>query len=176
MIDVQGFITWVLSQDWFRGAVLFLGTIGAFISISNARMLARRKQTCDALFACRNDAAYKAGLAFVSQCHDAEDTHVRVYAKKVKNGSDEQKHILYVLNHFEYVSIGIQHGIYDEKMFKDAQCGSVVSLYEKAMPFIKDIREGADRPTLFQDFAWLGERWTKRPLKKKTKRWWWPLF
>jgi len=76
--------------------------------------------------------------------------------------------VRYVLNHWEYVSVGIQSGIYDEKMLKNASYNTVVSLFKYARPFIEAVRENNGRPTLYQEMQWLAERWEKAgPPKKK---------
>ena len=166
----RDFVIWLLSQEWFRGAVLLSGVLVAVVSISNLRTLARRKQTADALFAGRNDEEFKLGLQCVSKIHDADNSNIRSFAKLENKDCDEFKKMLYVLNHFEFVSIGIQHGIYDEEMYRDASYGTVVSLHEKVMPFIIAMRETRKRNTIFQEFVWLADRWKSRPLKQKAAK------
>lgn len=158
-------VNWLLTGEWVRSGILSVGVLVAVVSVRSARATARKKQTADALFSSRNDKELQAGLRCVAKLHDSVDSNIRSFARVEKRESEEVKSMLYVLNHFEFVSVGIKHGIYDENMYRDASHGTIVSLYEKSKPFIDSVRDTRARKTIFQEFERLAERWKKKPLK-----------
>lgn len=103
--------------------------------------------------------------------HNNPATNIRAYAAKDKAESEEAKSIRYVLNHWEYVSVGVQAGIYDEKMLWNASFGTVTALHRHARPFIDALRESSGRTTVYQEIQWLAERWEYiGPPQKKKRR------
>lgn len=157
----------VLKSDVYRGLVISIGVIVAMWSIRTSRILARKKQTADMIFASRKDAELIRGLRKISDLHEAKDDNIRKYAAKDMVNTEECQAIRYVLNHYEYVSVGVQAGIYDEDMLRRASCGTVVRLYTQTRDFIDATRKNFDRPTIHQELQWLAKRWERKPLKKR---------
>lgn len=155
-----------IAGDLFRGLVLLAGVLVAVISVVSARIIARRKQTIDALMASRTDTNLQDGLECVSAIHHKEDANLRAYAKPERRKDPEVDKLLFVLNHWEYVAIGVRKGIYDDDMFRIANQGTVTQLYDRARPFIEALREHYQRPMIFIEFETLAARWKLRPLKK----------
>jgi len=172
------FIAWLaelLRSEEIRGASLLIGVLVAIVSVRTARQLARKKQAADVIFAIRNDKGLSDGFSRVTSLHDGND-NMRKFADNML--SPEATEMRYVLNHFEYVSVCIQKGIFDEHLIKDCSYGTVIKLYKQALPFIEAVREKHARPTIWQELEWLANRWEKAPLKKRgpnDKRWrfWW---
>jgi len=164
------FFSWlgcVLASDTFRGLVLISGVVVAIVSVWSARIVARKKQAADMMFVSRNDNAFDEGLACISRLHNATDANIRALAAKDNKDKDDSKSIRYVLNHLEALSVGVQAGIYDEKMLKAAMFGTIVQTHKYASPYIDKAREETGRNTLYQEVRWLAERWEKKPLKPR---------
>lgn len=161
----------LLAQDWFRNMFFIGGVIIAVISVFIVKSTAKRKQSADLLFASRADKELMSGMRCLMQLHNREDSNIRTYAKKDKAETDEAKSIRYVLNHWEYVSVGVQSGIYDEKMLWNASFSTLTAMHRHARPFIDALRESSGRTTVYQEIQWLAERWEYigPPLKKKRK-------
>lgn len=161
----------LLEAEWLRNTFFISGVIVAIVSVFVVRATAKRKQSADLLFASRADKELMAGMRCLTQLHNQADSNIRTFAAKDKNGTDEAKSIRYVLNHWEYVSVGVQAGIYDEKMLWNASFSTVTALHRHARPFIDALREASGRATVYQEIQWLAERWEYigPPLKKKRK-------
>lgn len=161
----------VVGSDWFRSLSFLLGVTVAVISVLTVKATAKRKQSADLLFASRADKELMSGMRCLAAIHERADANVRAYARKDQGGTEEAKSIRYVLNHWEYVSVGVQAGIYDEKMLWNASYNTLVGLHRNARPFIDALREASGRSTLFQEVQWLAERWDYLgpPIKKKRK-------
>lgn len=174
-MECEGFFgcAWsFLLSEGFRNLVIVLGVVVAVVSVVSARAIARKKQSADLLFDSRNDKELVEGMRLVSQLHEDTSVNMRCFAAKDKGGTTEAKAIRYVLNHYEYISVGIQAGIYDEQMLKEGSYNTVVRLYQRAKPFIEAVREVNNRETIYQEFQWLAKRWEETPLpsKRKVKR------
>ena len=83
--------------------------------------------------------------------------------------SSESKDIIEVLNFREFVSVGINTGIIDEKVYKRAYCSVMIRDWKLLKSTIFSIREKQNKQTLFQDFEILAKRWEKSPLKEKIR-------
>ncbi|OPA61754.1 DUF4760 domain-containing protein [Pseudomonas aeruginosa] len=161
----------VVGSEWFRSVSFLVGVSVAIISMLVVRQTAKRKQSADLLFASRADKELMAGLRCLLQLHNNPNSNIRKYADKAQSNTREAKSIRYVLNHWEYVSVGVQAGIYDERMLWNASYSTVTGLHRHARPFIDALREASGRHTVYQEIQWLAERWEYLgpPAKKKRK-------
>lgn len=161
----------VIEADWFRNLFFITGVLVAIASVLVVRATAKRKQSADLLFASRADKELMQGMRCLSQLHNNPDANIRRYAAKDQSQTSEAQSIRYVLNHWEYVSVGVQAGIYDEKMLWNASYSTVTGLHRHARPFIDALRETSGRGTVYQEIQWLAERWEYLgpPAKKKRK-------
>lgn len=161
-----------LGSELMRNFLVLSGIVVAVASVLSAKQTARRKQTADLLFGTRADTELSAGFKLLQKLHNATDTNIRVYAKKDKTDSEEANKIRYVLNHWERVCVGINQGIYDEKMLHEASYNTIINLYSQASPFIQAIRENTGKDTYYQELECLYNSWKEKPLvsKKGKKR------
>lgn len=95
--------------------------------------------------------------------------HVVSLARNLNNNSNSIKDIIEVLNFREFVSVGINTGIIDEKVYKRAYCSVMIRDWKLLKSTIFSIREKQNKQTLFQDFEILAKRWEKSPLKEKIR-------
>jgi len=112
--------------------------------------------------------------------HQKADTELieatrRVYAMRsngtslsshVEVDSDQRKDILKVINHHEFIAVGIRMKAFDENVYKQMQCTNVLRLWSATKAFIYELREKDQKQTLFQDFERLATRWEAEPIKK----------
>lgn len=160
----------VLGSETFRNLSFLVGVGVAVASVLSAKSTARKKQAADMLLSSRCDQELMKGLRKLAVLHEDANVNMRAFGKKDQVDSEEAQSIRYVLNHWEYVSVGIQAGIYDEQMIKEASCGTVTKLFERALPFIAALREENARPTIYQEFEWLAKSWDASPLKSKKRK------
>lgn len=175
MTECVGFwecTTAFLGSDLFKNLSFMIGVLVAVVSVLSARNTAKKKQSADLLFNSRNDEELVQGMRKLAVLHEDDTINMRTFAKKSQNGTEEAKAIRYVLNHYEYVSVGVQSGIYDEKMLRNASYNTIVNLYKHAKPFIEAIREESGRSTLYQEFQWLAKRWETIGHQPKRRSFW----
>jgi len=157
-----------IGSDFAKNSAVIIGVIVAFISVITARALARKKQAADLLFSARSDKGLQDGYKHIRDHHDASNKNIRAMAEQSNFESAECVAIRYLLNHFEVMSIGIQNGIYDERMLKQCWYGLVIDTYKKSLPLIEAIREKNKSLTALQEFEWLAKRWQQKPLKARS--------
>ena len=87
------------------------------------------------------------------------------FATKDYVTSKEAMAILTVLNFREFVAAGIREKAFDGAMYKRVQFSSLTRDWENLKGFILELRKTRNRPSLFQEFQLLAERWLKKPLK-----------
>ncbi|PKF72696.1 DUF4760 domain-containing protein [Pseudomonas fluvialis] len=158
----------LLGSKAFANFVLATGVAVAIVSVLSAKSTAKRKQTADLMFGTRADAELTKGYKRLQALHNAPDANIRSFAKDDKRDSEEANDIRYVLNHWERICVGINQGIYCEKMLHEASYSTVMNLYAQANPFIAAIRESTGKHTFYQELESLAKRWEKKPLVKKT--------
>ncbi|HDS1101053.1 TPA: DUF4760 domain-containing protein [Stenotrophomonas maltophilia] len=158
----------LVAHDAFRGVMIALGVIVAIVSVTTARNIARKKQVADMLFGSRGDQTLQDGIRVVRTLSGAPDKNMKMILDDAAHKEDMNL-ILYVLNHFETVCVGIKSGIYDEEMVKSAWCTMMISTYECADPVIQSMRKKNGKDTIFQEYELLVTRWKDQPLKRRKK-------
>jgi hypothetical protein len=156
-----------IESDFFRNVSVLVGITVAILSIVSARITAIKKQSADVMFGVRGDVQFRDGVLCIAKYHNATDSNIRAFATEQMRGHPDISCIMYALNYFESLSVGIQAGIYSEEMFKRSYCSTLTATYERALPLIKAIREKAKKATTYQEFSWLAERWIANPLPVK---------
>lgn len=154
----------LFEAELYRSGVLTLGVFVAMISVHSSRVIARKKQTADATLASRSDAKLIEGLQCIRRLHDHEQCNLRLYGRQGKATDEDLQRMLYVLNYYEFVSVGIREGIYDDAMWKRAQYSQVTTLWRRVEPLVGELRASRNQPTMFQDFECLATSWLASPL------------
>ncbi|RLK56226.1 uncharacterized protein DUF4760 [Stenotrophomonas rhizophila] len=159
----------LLASEAFRGAMIGLGVVVAILSVLTSRKIAKRKQVADMLFASRGDDKLQVGCRVARDLHQAKNKNLRMMLDDPEH-TKETNEILYVLNHFETVSVGIKNDIYDEKMVKDAWCTMMCNTFEYSKPLVEAMRGKYGKPTIFQEYELLVARWATSQVKHR-KTW-----
>jgi len=159
-----------VGSDAAKSILLIVASVIAIVSVLSAKATAKRKQSADLLLHNRKDSELVSALRRISDMHEKGDGGIRDLAKKERATSDDAKLVRYALNHWEYVSVGIQAGIYDEDMLRKASYNTVVTLHKNVSPFIDGLREISGRETLYQEFRWLAKRWEEKRLTTKKSK------
>lgn len=151
---------------WCQTTVLLAAAILAYVAIRTNRNIERRKAAIEAIFASKRDTALVQAHRHIAALAE-QDVNMAAHGRKTNIDSEHSKIIRYALNHYEYVSVGISRGIYDEDIFKDSTYTTIVNLYERTKPFIDMVRVEWKTPTSYQELECLVCRWKEKPLKHK---------
>lgn len=73
--------------------------------------------------------------------------------------------IQFLLNYYEILAAGIRNGEMSERLLKDTDRGTILSLFEVAESsgYIASIRDQRKRKRIFEHLEWLYDRWHERP-------------
>ncbi|WP_341707749.1 DUF4760 domain-containing protein [Halopseudomonas sp.] len=157
----------VVGSTATQNSLLFFAAAVAVVSVLYARATAKKQQSADLLLQSRTDGELVAAMRCISDLHELGDGSIRDLASKTAAETKEAKCVRYVLNHWEYVSVGVQSGIYDEAMLRRASFNTVIQLHKSVRPFIDNLRGITGRNTIYQEFQWLAERWEAKGLSRK---------
>lgn len=161
-------------------ATIITGLIGALIALLAAivaiwgiisqRALARKQLTFQHLAQSESDGSFQKALKIFSH-ESKEPAGLEIWATKEKEGTEEQKAIVTILNWFELASIGIQMGIVDGPMFQKLNAGHTAFCWNRAQAFVSALRARTGRKAIFHEFEELA-RWLERDSLPKRRFWW----
>ncbi|HEY0916903.1 MAG TPA: DUF4760 domain-containing protein [Solimonas sp.] len=153
-----------IASELFRSVMLLVAAVIATASVVSAHRTAKKKQAIEMILQTRQDDLLSKSLRKIQELHHAAEDNIRRYGSVDLNTHDTTVCIRYALNHYEFVAIGIDAGIYDEQMIKNASYSTITKMYERAAPFIEHVRTAHSTPTYFQALEALVKRWKEKPL------------
>jgi hypothetical protein len=146
------------------GAILLSGVV-AGVAIHQNLSTARRRATIDIVMHEKGtNQVLISARATVLDLHENKAECTK-FALQAHIHSDEAKAILAVLNFREFVAAGIREKAFDEAMYKRIQYSVILRDWNSFEGFIRELRKARNRPTLFQEFQMLAQRWQNAPLK-----------
>lgn len=135
-----------------------LATIGWLYSARRARSLSRKQHTVNVLMLPSFNSDFQHHFNAIrghlrdGRCPD-----------DVLQNDDLWGSFRTVLNHYEFLSVGIRNGDFDELLVKDSQKSSIVGLFKCCERPIHDLRSARGRMSVFEHLEWLNERWHVSP-------------
>ena len=152
-------------------ATASFGTIASIIAISaiiSNRQLAKKKNSLDTILVIKGDDKLKNAIGAIYKVHKDPTQSIETFAYDENAAKEEAQHIRYVLNFFEYLSVGVDEGVYAERILKNSMYSTVVNIYERCRPFVNIIRSQGQK-TAYCNFEKLAVKWENNPIKKPKK-------
>lgn len=146
---------------WIQTGAFFLSAIGAIAVIYYNGRQARVSALVAILTHQQSNEDLLAANKLVNSLHDSGV----VWAQHMGADCDERAAILKVLNNAEFISVGVRLKAFDEKVYKELHCSTVLRLWNSSSGFIHELRNRTGKTTLFQDFERLATRWKNSPIK-----------
>lgn len=160
-------------QDYMtavQAVILFLGLGLTVWTLRSQKKDAKNLATLNLIIHQRNDSKFNDASNLLTELIKNKNTYSDLSSYLNDSKSKEAEAILTVLNFREFVSVGINNGIIDEKTYKNAFCSVFVRDWNNLENTIKALRKSNNnKNTLFQDFEVLAKKWIKQPLKVKVK-------
>lgn len=150
---------------------IILGVILTVITLLNARSDSKKRATLELILHQRADKqlawATRKMSELVKKQTEADDEYADL-SQYLRQPSEERKAIATVLNHREFVAVGINSGIIHEQTYKQAYYSMFIRDWKYLANTVNTIRNSpTGNKTNFQDFETLARRWLKKPLKVK---------
>lgn len=146
---------------WVQTGAFFLSAIGAIAVIYYNGRQARVSALVGLLTQQQSNQDLIAASKMVNELHD---TGV-VWAQHMGVECEERAAILKVINNAEFIAVGVRLKAFDEQVYKEIHCSTVIRLWNSSCGFIHELRNRTGKHTLFQDFERLATRWKKDPIK-----------
>ena len=136
---------------------------GIWIVLSRGKQEGRRA-TVDLVVEQKRDEKLVAAREWITCMKEKGETNLAKHLEIPT--SQEYQHILYQLNTYEFVAVGIMTKAFSEKTYKRLRCSTFIADWECFQGFVTELRKKRAKPTLFQDSEWLYRRWKAKPLEK----------
>lgn len=151
-------------SQFINTAAMLFSLVLAHKAITWNQHTARKAQTATFLYESRFDKRYIDGLHTLRSIHlSGKSFRSYIFTSPTfsPHEKEERQQLVYCLNFYERLAVGIHHGIYHEEMIKEVFYNSIINNYAIAEPFIKAIREKENRKTYYQEYEYLVRRWQK---------------
>lgn len=131
-------------------------------AVENAADQAKKRAIIDLLIAQKTDPNYIRDAKIVRGMKDSKEC-----LSSVIDGSDMTKKdaVLSVLNQLEFIAVGIRLNVFDEYLYKQLSCSSVIKTWDAASGFVYELRQQTGIRTLYQDLEYLVDNWRRDPIK-----------
>lgn len=150
-----------------QAVILTFGLGFTAFSIWSNQQENRKRATVDLILHQRSDLKLNEAMDLLGSLVQGQDFPSLSQYLNVEKYPKERSAILTVLNHREFVSVGINTGIIDEMLYKRSYYNMMLRDWKYLAKTIEDIRNSAKgSPTNFQDFELLVKRWQLNPLQK----------
>ena len=146
-------------------AIAVVNGVMGWLNICTARRNARQQATLGFMSEYNDSEKVSEGMRVIDAVNDgikkieASNSSEGVITELVKEciypnntKGQERESILFVLNEFEILAIGLKQKIYDPRMVKDFLGRDVREFYNSAAPIIGYIRKYENNPRAFEEF------------------------
>ncbi|GAB3099828.1 hypothetical protein GCM10027217_18440 [Pseudomaricurvus hydrocarbonicus] len=140
--------------------------IAAIITIRSSRDIARRKNAIDAIMAGRRDDKLQEAMKKMREIDANDAISMETYYFANVEDKDGRSLLLYLLNHYENICVGVNNGIFDEEIVKRAEHTIIKNVRTMCLPLIEKARRGENSTTFFRELTELATRWDKKPLER----------
>ncbi|MEZ0150139.1 MAG: DUF4760 domain-containing protein [Candidatus Reddybacter sp.] len=144
----------------------------AWLSIIAAKNRERKKNTFQMIGESSKDPLLQRAFKVVKELHEHEKDEVKQFANKHRHEAEEAVAIRYMLNHYEYVCIGMKMGVYDEDVLFTSQKTIILGSHSKCEQYIQELRTQTSVPTSYIEIEALAERWQDKKLKVTSAKKW----
>lgn len=147
-------------MDYLNSPVyLFIQTVTLIVAVFVAglsiwwhRKTTKQENTIKLLMKDLNDDLIKEGIELLEKIDNDGQDSIEIYANSINKHKEETIHIRNLLNYYEMVSVGVNKGIYDVQMIKEAQKTIITKIYQHSKLFIDKIRKVKKNDDLYIEF------------------------
>lgn len=163
--------TWEWLKDYQVLVAASLAFTGTLYIIKNNNANARKKNASDIVNALNDDPLFQEGdRAILDVANNPGYNLTALSSKQLADDQQETKNkLLYVLNRYEYLCVGILNNTYDEEIAKRSICYVMVRAYNTCKPLIDAIRSAENRPAFYSELERVAKKWEDNPLQSITK-------
>jgi len=151
---------------WIQSGAIFSAIAAALLTTKSSEKSSRHRATIDLILNQQNDEKLNNAKKAITRIRSQNNHSFATYASpKNEDETEELNHILAILNHHEFASLAIREKAIDDAVYKRAFYSQIIKDWESFEGLITELRRQKQRPTLFQEFETLRNRWKNKPLK-----------
>ena len=145
---------------WMQTGAIVASAIGVYFTVRWSKIVACRRATLDIVLSEETDPTHvDQRTEFVKL---REKGHLSQYADPENTTGKEASLIRAILNRYELVAIGIFAGTLDEESYKRWCRTTLVKDWKCVKPFVVQLREQSETPTLYCEMEKLAKRWATK--------------
>jgi hypothetical protein len=157
-----------IARIWQSNPTAIVGIVAIAVAVYGTalnRKTSRQKNAIDLMQKMREDEELKESLRFLRAVFESSCDTLEIIAKSPKAYASDRKKVIYALNFFESMGVGVRHGIYDRDIISDNIGSTIAHTWKVTGGFINLLR-GDTRPKSYEHFEWLAKctsdkRWFK---------------
>lgn len=158
--------------------VAFVGLFFTFRAIKESTKSSRLQSTIQLVTDLNADSRLQKtkSLMFAkSESNHLTHYYCELVAKLKNNPTDEEtekskEDLLYVLNRYEFISLGIRKNAIDEDIFKYLQHANIMKLWKAVKPLVEEMRTSNNgKKTFYQEIELLAKEWDANPIEHLIK-------
>ncbi len=150
---------------WIQTTALLITGLAALGTIWFNRISAQQRATIDLILHQKVDKNLIEAKKIWAEVK-GKDEFNDLACKAHENDTERRPHILYILNNYEFIALGVRTGAFHESTYKRAFYGVLTRDWESCDAFVISLRKQIGSPTVFQEFEALAKKWKNSPLKK----------
>jgi hypothetical protein len=161
-------------------ATLFVGHVGGGIAVAAAiiavwgvysqRVLTRRQATIQHIASLKADRSIQAEISKFIELSKG-DENLAQWANACHEGTDNAQAINAVLNIYELMSVGIQHGIFEYRLIHQWQKSTILRYWDAAHPYVVALRQRVGKPSIWCEFEKMAD-WVSGKKNPFFALWW----
>lgn len=134
-------------------------TVGWVYTARRQRTLARKQHTITVILQANFNADFRSAMMIMAT---AQATPCPCdLAKNIELKEAFQL----IMNHYEFIAAGLRNGDFDERLIRDSQRATMLTIYEWGKDFIWGLRTSRRRQSIYEHLEWLHKRWETKPPK-----------
>jgi hypothetical protein len=144
-----------LSPNYYQitqTVVLIAAVFVAILSIFWNRKTTKQQHTIKLLLEDESNEFVKDGIKLLEKIDNDSQASIETYAYKNNKNKKEAVIIRNLLNYYEMISVGVNRGIYDVDMIRDAQKTILSNIYKHSKIYINRRRTEELKPLLYIEF------------------------
>jgi hypothetical protein len=153
---------------WVQTAAIALSALYAGAQVHLLRLQtdkneiqARRRATIDLVLDEKQDSALGAARVKFASLRDGKANITQFACKPTADHPEENKAIIDILNHYEFIAVGIRENTFDTAIFKRMKKSLLIRDWDVLSGYALEMRKQTKHPKLFVEFEWLANEWRK---------------
>jgi hypothetical protein len=142
---------------WIQSGAIVISAVGVIMTITANQRIARRRATIDLILLEQTHQELLEARRDFIKLRDAG--HLVAWADPAKSNALEVSTMRTALNRYEIIAIGIRESTLNGRLYKRWLRTTVVKDWIACKPFVMQLRQNTQTPSLYCEYEWLAKKW-----------------